>query len=835
MEVFLGVVCILVQMLILYIILFAFTIENGKDRRCKYEDGDEEDLSLTELKALASNELSLMKSPQPEQVLSSDPAKFKEDDYDQLYKRYLTPQVRENVELPNGMYLRRQYKERYIDKPSARFNKLRLKIDSLLKIDDRAEIYKTLRQLRDYDINPKRVGLWRDLGVDDDDMSDVNEFVDLTTDPDKFCVDLENVDDDMKPACVESFCKIAHVRHAPIFTPQCYDVKSYKGTNNEHDNEIVRLCVPVMKPDQVKSASVTDGSECGGENVEMKRSTGVIITTNKAGNDNSEANIKKNISCKTAKDSKSALSKEVQSVNPSKSLAAERSLLSELNSKEDKSLLLKEIDVIIRLHDYQTIDINTPIKALLRISREEIDVNIRLEQKIINNTPMKAFLSTPMLSCPIDSSLHMKSNDEEKQLGDRNFERKKSDSKKSSKPDFVGSAPQSPSTIRLNSRAHKSIRKYLSGYTRSIWNYDYQVLKRQYLTRRTRMKHQLAIGITLRKQCGDRFIDQPSPMLKKLKEKMDPLLKKRKHKELYVILCHLHEWNNDPSKDEVWQRLGIDADIEDEQLIDLTNDDEDNHIVNMDTGEDEAKQVVGPVGSHKLELATGEDTLTKVAPKNSEVFGIDSRASQYCNDTPTATVRDEREYVTIEKDTLTKVVLQHSDNREIDFQTPQCCSVKPNGIANSPADVKHGDCQVDQCNVVSSDGIKKNKPNITESLHVQPETLSLEIEVKHDLKQDQSESISSVSDVSGYNYDPQMPNATKKVRHGLQLLATTAQAYGKSKKVPFNEHELKNNATAVDQELADGWRTQGRKRRRGEWTPMGHTTGRWKGDELLCQ
>ena len=105
---------------------------------------------------------------------------------------------------------------------------------------------------------------------------------------------------------------------------------------------------------------------------------------------------------------------------------------------------------------------------------------------------------------------------------------------------------------------------------------------------------------------------------------------------------------------------------------------------------------------------------------------------------------------------------------------------------------------------------------------------------KIEFKRDQCESVSTISDTSRSNNSLSTHYYQSK-RAGLELLATTADAFGKDKKVPFMKQLTGNrdyttpNTTEDYNHLADGWRTQGKRRRKGEWTPNGHVTGKWKG------
>eukprot|EP00804_Cyclotella_cryptica_P026769 CCRYP_007964-RA/>CCRYP_007964-RA protein AED:0.04 eAED:0.04 QI:694/1/1/1/0.6/0.66/6/882/813 len=88
------------------------------------------------------------------------------------------------------MTLRRQYRDRMINVPTAEFKKLRRRIDFLLKKDERKEVYKILCQLRNWEMNPLRNEVFRDANENGEES--VNEYVDLTEDiDDKNCIDVD--------------------------------------------------------------------------------------------------------------------------------------------------------------------------------------------------------------------------------------------------------------------------------------------------------------------------------------------------------------------------------------------------------------------------------------------------------------------------------------------------------------------------------------------------------------------------------------------------------------------------------------------------------------------
>lgn len=230
-----------------------FSLANGKNRRCVYEDGDVEDLSVAELKALAfkasklshaskisNHSLADPKTPCPEKVKSSNIGctdAFDENDYGELYRRYLTPRILENVDIPRGMTLRRQYRDRMIDKPTDGFKKLRHKIDFLLKTNERKEVYKILSQLRNWEMNPSKNEVFRDTDENDEDAA--REYVNLTNDSDdKHCIDVDKFI--LKVPLVDvkqHHCDDKMETNADLHIVSCSFVQQMRVVKREHAEE----------------------------------------------------------------------------------------------------------------------------------------------------------------------------------------------------------------------------------------------------------------------------------------------------------------------------------------------------------------------------------------------------------------------------------------------------------------------------------------------------------------------------------------------------------------------------------------------------------------------
>mmetsp|Transcript_26188 Transcript_26188/g.56211 ORF Transcript_26188/g.56211 Transcript_26188/m.56211 type:complete len:1361 (-) Transcript_26188:477-4559(-) len=125
------------------------------------------------------------KDAQPEIVTSnkscvsnSTACNYDEDDYATLHQRYLMPRIRQKVALAGGITLRRQCRGRVIDQKTRGFRMLRSKVDALLKKRNHGEVYRLLCQLRSWELDPRRVPAAFQDGSNRDD--DVTEILDLT-------------------------------------------------------------------------------------------------------------------------------------------------------------------------------------------------------------------------------------------------------------------------------------------------------------------------------------------------------------------------------------------------------------------------------------------------------------------------------------------------------------------------------------------------------------------------------------------------------------------------------------------------------------------------------
>ena len=126
-----------------------------------------------------------MLSMQPELVASSgnnhrsETASFDEKDFEDLQQRYLLPRIQLNTELPTGMTLRRTCRARLVDLKTPGFQRLRNRIDELIKKNDKLEVCRLLCQVRSYEIDPNRVPA---VMQERNQGGDVTEVFDLTQD-----------------------------------------------------------------------------------------------------------------------------------------------------------------------------------------------------------------------------------------------------------------------------------------------------------------------------------------------------------------------------------------------------------------------------------------------------------------------------------------------------------------------------------------------------------------------------------------------------------------------------------------------------------------------------
>jgi hypothetical protein len=153
----------------------------------------------------------------PEDDEGAIPGMLDEDDCAGLHARYLAPRMHTNVELAGGMTLRRRCRGRVVDRNTPGYRMLRCRIDALSREGDRVGVYRLLRQLRDWEMNPKRLpSAFRDASGEDEDATEV---FDMTNDADeRASSEYMNVDDyiaDVLLAPIETLSGFVVPPHAP--------------------------------------------------------------------------------------------------------------------------------------------------------------------------------------------------------------------------------------------------------------------------------------------------------------------------------------------------------------------------------------------------------------------------------------------------------------------------------------------------------------------------------------------------------------------------------------------------------------------------------------------
>ena len=737
----------------LFILFKHANIANGKDRRCKYEDGDMEDMSLEELEKLQQQTRHHRKTPkttmQPEQVTSSE-FSFNEKDYNELKERYLTQKVLKNQQLPGGMTLRRTYRDRYIDVRELKFKKLRQKIDSLQKDDKDIEIYKLLSQLKEWEINPKRDALWRSLGVVDGDC--VNELVDLTAEDEKVCIDVD--EEEAKPYHIEPVCSASENNMRRLLDIDESDVKLDNSPNGYDESDAYR------------HASAPS----------------IVIS---------------NISSEITFDHE-VVDNECNIVSPEKP------------SSVDKKLTPEAVHSGLRICKQ---DSDSSCTAYLHRSAHVSTISDAVDSDITNSTKSITY-DQPKSTGPKPDFIKSISS----------LTQKIRDTTSDEKPDCVNSAEKDNDicSIKLTLNAMKALQKHMISHARSVLIDDYKHLEELYLIPKVQDKSKLASGMVIRKQRRERHIDQPTPRFKKLKRRIDSLLKERKEHEVHLILCQLHQWENDPNQNSIWHGLDGENEKNGEMLVDLTNDtDEDNHCgagakKEIKVKRDANKAVTSSkpehidcIGDKKFE--TRQTMKSKHPHEDDFCSSNSSSSSDWCFNSLQGSKLCRSSYPEITEEAAMDMVetKEQCDDNAFDIQSLKMRLPKPqpSNTSKLPFEAfKHG----------------KDLP---------PSAPVTKIEFKCD----PCESIiSSISDASRSNVS--LPtNCRQSKRAGLDLLATTADTFGKDKKTPFmkqltgNKDYTTSNTTEDYNHLADGWRTQGKKRRKGEWTPNGHITGKWKG------
>ena len=368
-------------------------------------------------------------------------------------------------------------------------------------------------------MNPKRCDLWRDLGVADEDG--VNEVVDLTS-IDKRCIDIEN-EDEAKPVYIESITST---------TQELTDVDGCaSGDTKEMLPTQMSNCIAVSPEKQSVNIPVAAVSD---SNIGIKPDAAISSSVQEQEKVGYEANRIELIDC-TGND---------YVISPAKGSTG----ISEVEASHD--------------------DIEIKPDAMRSSSALEVE---KVEAGSIPDGFSNSKTPSPTLqqeSCSNEIKTvavnALRPQPKEEHL-------------------YILTAH-----VKMSEDAVNFIEQYLSKQVKPIikhWmsqiredtilsdcrrKFEYEDLEKRYLTPRVIKKPQLVGGMTIRKKLGDRYIDKPTARFRKLRAKIDSLLKQRKLNEVHTILRELHKWESNPSWDKVWRDLGVDDEEDAEELVDLT-------------------------------------------------------------------------------------------------------------------------------------------------------------------------------------------------------------------------------------------------------------------------
>jgi hypothetical protein len=610
---------------------------------------------------------------------------------------------------------------------------LKQKIEALKKLSNDEEIYKLLVQLRNWEINTKNREIWRSLGIIDE---GVNEYVDLTNEVKRCVVDVETEPEAVRP----NHCK----------SVASQELKSSEESVDLTTDEAKR-CIdietePEVIPDHCKSVA----------SQELKASEKSDV-----GHPEDIVNMQTSQTCNAP--SSTVFNALLEGVQQNNAVTGCCNIVSPKKSSSTDGHASSAQVPRCAAASCNNVDIKPP--AALSSSPPERshsktpnlfdndDINSKTNHHAVPfkpNTDASKFQSDQRVHCGNHLQAH------------QHFK-------------MVLPAKSSPIT-KITDDAVEEIEQYISKEVKRVLSthrndiiladclrkLDYEALEKRYLTPEIINQPQLSSGMTIRRKRGERFIDRPGARYRKLRHRIDSLMKQRKQDEVHNILRQLKTWEDNPSWDKVWTDLGVDDEEDGEEFVDLTSDNEDR------------------------DLAACEDAERKETYVKNDDSG--DRISKI-SDTDLAYTCDEK---------ATKQVIAE----------PKC-----------EASINHCKAQV-TCDPFTLDAIKREHNavsvdaanSVNETLQVQP-AASILFSIK--TKQSDGSIIKTWKKVGR----KKLPGAK------LEFLAATARSFGKKQKAPFS---YAINEEKQEADLAQGWKMQGKKRRKGEWTPSGHLTGKWK-------
>ncbi|KAL7552079.1 hypothetical protein ACHAWF_015295 [Thalassiosira exigua] len=591
----------------------------------------------------------------PETVKSSDNANasgvtYDQDDYATLRERYLTPRVREKAELASGITLRRQTKGRMIDQPSVGFRLLRTKVDFLLRKGDHPEVYRLLCQLRNWEMDPSRVPAvcQKVVGADA-----VAEFLDLTGEDDNGhdqpCIDVDEYitdvllvgkkggdDEKASPSLVQSSSQPESISSNTRVARACLGEEPLEKSKASCSNVFLGVD---------EGASVEDG--LGDERgpspvVSSKRSqaeaTIVSPDKNSIVDEEEYASLRRRYLMPRVRE-KAALAGSIT--------LRRRTRGRVIDQRSPGFQLLKvKVDALLRKSEHS--EVYRLLRQLRKWETNQLRVPTSLQdtddrgggggadvldlteddggESVKHCLDVDHYITDVLLAdreiYPLQTSSSQISQSNQKEVGkdclDGGSHSMMRHSCSFDMPEDVGqnsavqeepystsyngqdqqfSVASQPEVVKSNSdSAISGNADYDEG--------DYADLRRRYLMPHIREKVELASGMTLRRKTCGRVVDKRSPGRQVLRTKVDALLRKNEHTEVYRLLSQLRSWEMGQRRVPVTSqgaRSGGGGDDDNARVLDLTIEEENGpgkHCIDMDDYITDVLLARGEEGGH---------------------------------------------------------------------------------------------------------------------------------------------------------------------------------------------------------------------------------------------
>ena len=404
---------------------------------------------------------------------------------------------------------------------------------------------------------------------------------------------------------------------------------------------------------------------------------------------------------------------------------------------------------------------------------------------------------------------------------------------------------------------------------------DYRSLHERYLMPRVREKVELPNGCTLRRQIRARVIDQNTQGYRMLRCKVDSLLRKNNHSEVYRLLCQLRNWELDPQRVPAVFLEGNDA----VEVIDLSKEDDGtgNSCINVD----EFIADVLLVPSHTPEMTASSREVRRVSPpdqsrKESESVARPKSAQRKKQVAGLHVTNEAIEEVKSFAYSVVQSVNQESDpprlrgststhaasvgNHSVitaGFNTFNSIPVSPQRfgpggyIVNSIPPYSHVPREEPQLELKSPAKVsyqKSPKTDMKKPTPVAPITPDIKQKSPRKKKKPKRNASKKLTiapqrkpcqfTIKDFAFPAPPTNGSKRrkrdchSRRRRMYTFTTAATPQKAlippirmlKSTATNMVPIADNATI----LHEGWKIQSNQRKKGQWIPSGHLNGRWK-------